>query len=115
MVEAVLSDLDAGRRRDASCRSSTAWAARRSSSSTCSTARSSDGCASAGCEPERSLVGSYITSLEMAGASLTLLELDDELTAAVGCSRPHPRAPLGGVEPVIARSRGARPRRFTPG
>jgi dihydroxyacetone kinase-like protein len=30
-------------------------------------------------EPVRSLVGSYITSLEMAGASLTLLELDDEL------------------------------------
>ena len=29
----------------------------------------------------RNLVGSYITSLEMAGASLTLLELDDELTA----------------------------------
>jgi dihydroxyacetone kinase-like protein len=29
--------------------------------------------------PERNLVGSYITSLEMAGASLTLLELDDEL------------------------------------
>jgi dihydroxyacetone kinase-like protein len=28
----------------------------------------------------RSLVGSYITSLEMAGASVTLLELDDELT-----------------------------------
>jgi dihydroxyacetone kinase-like protein len=34
-----------------------------------------------GLRPERSLVGSYITSLEMAGASLTLLELDDELTA----------------------------------
>ena len=34
-----------------------------------------------GLEPARSLVGSYITSLEMAGASLTLLELDDELTA----------------------------------
>ena len=33
----------------------------------------------AGLEPARSLVGSYITSLEMAGASLTLLELDDEL------------------------------------
>jgi dihydroxyacetone kinase-like protein len=33
-----------------------------------------------GLEPVRSLVGSYITSLEMAGASLTLLELDDELT-----------------------------------
>jgi dihydroxyacetone kinase-like protein len=35
----------------------------------------------AGIEPARSLVGSYITSLEMAGASLTLLELDDELGA----------------------------------
>jgi dihydroxyacetone kinase-like protein len=34
----------------------------------------------AGLEPARNLVGSYITSLEMAGASLTLLELDDELT-----------------------------------
>jgi dihydroxyacetone kinase-like protein len=29
----------------------------------------------------RNLVGNYITSLEMAGASITLLELDDELTA----------------------------------
>jgi phosphoenolpyruvate---glycerone phosphotransferase subunit DhaK len=34
----------------------------------------------AGLEPARSLVGSYITSLEMAGASLTVLELDDNLT-----------------------------------
>jgi dihydroxyacetone kinase-like protein len=34
----------------------------------------------AGLEPVRNLVGSYITSLEMAGASLTLLELDEELT-----------------------------------
>jgi phosphoenolpyruvate---glycerone phosphotransferase subunit DhaK len=34
----------------------------------------------AGVEPVRRLVGSYITSLEMAGASLTLLALDDELT-----------------------------------
>jgi phosphoenolpyruvate---glycerone phosphotransferase subunit DhaK len=33
----------------------------------------------AGLAPVRNLVGSYITSLEMAGASLTLLELDDEL------------------------------------
>jgi dihydroxyacetone kinase-like protein len=32
-----------------------------------------------GLEPVRPLVGSYITSLEMAGASLTLLEVDDEL------------------------------------
>ncbi|HUR86911.1 MAG TPA: dihydroxyacetone kinase subunit DhaK [Solirubrobacteraceae bacterium] len=35
----------------------------------------------AGLKPARRLVGSYITSLEMAGASLTLLELDAELTA----------------------------------
>src|SRR3954467_1946990 len=34
----------------------------------------------AGLVPARRLVGSYITSLEMAGASLTLLALDDELT-----------------------------------
>jgi phosphoenolpyruvate---glycerone phosphotransferase subunit DhaK len=33
----------------------------------------------AGLVPQPPLVGSYITSLEMAGASLTLLELDDEL------------------------------------
>jgi dihydroxyacetone kinase-like protein len=35
----------------------------------------------AGLEPVRRLVGSYITSLEMAGASLTLLALDDEMTS----------------------------------
>jgi dihydroxyacetone kinase-like protein len=34
----------------------------------------------AGVEPVRNLIGSYITSLEMAGASLTVLELDEELT-----------------------------------
>jgi dihydroxyacetone kinase-like protein len=34
-----------------------------------------------GLEPVRNLVGSYITSLEMAGASLTVLELDDELVS----------------------------------
>ncbi|TMC54031.1 MAG: dihydroxyacetone kinase subunit DhaK [Chloroflexi bacterium] len=33
----------------------------------------------AGLEPVRNMVGSYITSLEMAGASLTVLELDEEL------------------------------------
>jgi len=33
----------------------------------------------AGLEPVRNLVGSYITSLEMAGASLTVLELDADL------------------------------------
>src|SRR5919198_382445 len=34
----------------------------------------------AGVQATRSLVGNYITSLEMAGASITLLSLDDELT-----------------------------------
>jgi dihydroxyacetone kinase-like protein len=34
-----------------------------------------------GLKPARRLVGPYITSLEMAGASLTVLALDDELTA----------------------------------
>jgi dihydroxyacetone kinase-like protein len=36
-------------------------------------------CASRGITIERSLVGSYITSLEMAGCSITILKLDDEL------------------------------------
>ena len=34
-----------------------------------------------GLRATRSLVGNYITSLEMAGVSITLLELDDELTS----------------------------------
>jgi dihydroxyacetone kinase len=33
----------------------------------------------AGCEVSRSFVGEYITSLEMAGASISVLRLDDEL------------------------------------
>jgi dihydroxyacetone kinase-like protein len=37
-------------------------------------------CAGRGITITRSLVGSYITSLEMAGCSITLLKLDDELT-----------------------------------
>jgi len=39
-----------------------------------------------GVQATRSLVGNYITSLEMAGISITLLELDDELTAL--CDAP---------------------------
>src|SRR5688572_28725629 len=37
-------------------------------------------CADRGVTIERNLVGSYITSLEMAGTSITLLKLDDEMT-----------------------------------
>jgi dihydroxyacetone kinase-like protein len=39
------------------------------------------GLRAAGLEPVRNLVGNYITSLEMAGASLTVLEVDDELVS----------------------------------
>jgi dihydroxyacetone kinase-like protein len=37
-------------------------------------------CATRGLTIARNLVGNYITSLEMAGCSITLLKLDDELT-----------------------------------
>jgi phosphoenolpyruvate---glycerone phosphotransferase subunit DhaK len=37
-------------------------------------------CAERGLKIERNLIGSYITSLEMAGTSITLLRLDDEFT-----------------------------------
>jgi dihydroxyacetone kinase-like protein len=37
-------------------------------------------CRDRGVTIERNLVGSYITSLEMAGTSITLLKLDDEMT-----------------------------------
>ena len=60
-----------------------------------------------GCEPVRRLVGSYITSLEMAGASLTLLELDDELPRC-GMLRSTPRRCAGGRERGDRRSRRAR-------
>ena len=50
----------------------------------------------AGLEPVRNLVGSYITSLEMAGASLTILELDEELTK-LWDARVHTAALRWGV------------------
>jgi dihydroxyacetone kinase-like protein len=36
-------------------------------------------CADRGVSIERNLIGSYITSLEMAGCSITLLRADDEM------------------------------------
>jgi phosphoenolpyruvate---glycerone phosphotransferase subunit DhaK len=50
----------------------------------------------AGVEPVRNLVGSYITSLEMAGASLTLLELDEELIS-LWDARVHTAALRWGI------------------
>ena len=38
-------------------------------------------CGQRGITIARNLVGNYITSLEMAGCSITLLKLDDEFTA----------------------------------
>ncbi|MGH7776698.1 MAG: dihydroxyacetone kinase subunit DhaK [Candidatus Dormibacterales bacterium] len=42
--------------------------------------RAAEALGEAGCKLERVLVGNYITSLDMAGFSITLLRLDDELT-----------------------------------
>ena len=43
----------------------------------------------------RNLVGSYITSLEMAGTSITLLKMNDSAVQVVGCSSGHSGAALG--------------------
>ena len=48
-----------------------------------------------GIEISRSLVGSYVTSLDMTGASITLLTLDDELLA--GGMRRSRRQPSAGA------------------
>ena len=47
------------------------------------------------------LVGSYITSLEMAGASLTLLELDDELEPSCGMLPSTPRRCAGERDAAV--------------
>ena len=62
------------------CCSSTAWGARRRSSCTWPTIPRGQFLAERGIEVTRSLVGNYITSLEMQGMSITLLKLDDEMT-----------------------------------
>ncbi len=59
--------------------------------------------AKAGVSVARSLVGPYITSLEMAGCSVTLLKVDDELLATVGRAGQDPRPAVEGLmadEPV---------------
>ena len=48
----------------------------------------------AGCAVVRSLVGEYVTSLEMAGASISVLELDAERLALLDA--PARTARLGG-------------------
>ena len=79
LVDPILADLSRPRARRCCC-SSTAWAAPPRPSCTSSThARAR--LEAAGLEVTRSLVGNYITSLEMQGCSITVLLLDDELTA----------------------------------
>ena len=45
----------------------------------------------------RSLVGNYVTSLDMAGCSITVTVLDDEMAATVGRAGAHGGAALGDV------------------
>ena len=49
-----------------------------------------------GLKAVRSLVGNYTTSLEMAGASITVTMLDEETEIAVGCAGAYGRASLVG-------------------
>ena len=58
---------------------SAAWAGRPCSSCISSTANWSSTCAAGKSRSPRRLVGNYITSLDMAGCSITLLQADDEL------------------------------------
>ena len=53
----------------------------------------------------RNLVGSYMTSLDMAGCSITLLRLDDELTRAVGRAGGHARPAVGRVSAAAVHGR----------
>ena len=48
-------------------------------------------------EVSRSLVGNYVTSLEMQGMSITLLQLDDELTALWDAPAETPAYRVGGA------------------
>ena len=61
------------------------------------TTRSADLLDKAGVTIARTLVGNYITSLEMAGCSVTLLKADDELRPAVGRAGAAPPALRWGV------------------
>jgi phosphoenolpyruvate---glycerone phosphotransferase subunit DhaK len=52
-------------------------------------------CEGRGVKITRNLIGSYITSLEMAGCSITLLKLDDQLTKLWDASVSTPGLPWG--------------------
>ncbi len=60
----------------------------------------------AGLTPHRPEVGEFVTSMDMAGLSLTLMPLDDELTALYDapCETPGFRLPSGGTLASAGRS-----------
>ena len=60
---------------------------------------------------ERSLIGNYITSLEMAGCSITLLKLDDELTRLWDAPVDTPALRWGGMS-IDRRERAGLDRRL---
>ena len=78
LVDPVLADLDFTGRRRASC-CSTAWAAPRSIELYLMYGEVATLLEKAGVQVARTLVGDYITSLDMAGASVTVLKADDEM------------------------------------
>ncbi|ERP96666.1 hypothetical protein Q669_27810 [Labrenzia sp. C1B10] len=57
-----------------------------------------------GIEIHHSWVGEYATSLEMAGASITLIQLDDELTTLLDHPCRTPALTVGAVEGAVANS-----------
>ena len=72
----------------------------------------------AGVKVVRHLTGSYVTSLEMAGCSITVTAVDADTAGAVGCAGAHGGAALGAVTAIgawrsllEARSCGASARR----
>ena len=95
---------------------STGSAARRSSSCTCSTARSPRCSTTPACEIARNLVGNYVTSLDMAGMSVTVCKADDEMLRLWDAPVQHARPAVGRASetswtPPLARAWVAADRR----
>ena len=80
ILAVLLDELEPAAGSPSARRSSTGSAELPRSSSSCSTTRSAELLEARGLRGRRSLVGNFVTSLDMAGASISLLLLDDELT-----------------------------------
>ena len=77
----------------ASPSSSTASGARSTRTCSSATGRSTVASLAAGLRPHRPEVGEFVTSLDMAGLSLSLMVLDDELAASLRRPVRHPGVP----------------------